>query len=89
VVAGISLLAGIYFPVELLPGWIRWASDVQPFTPAVDLLRHLLVDTPLGDGAGLDLLKLILFAAILMPLSVTALQAAVRRSRRLGTIIEY
>jgi ABC-type multidrug transport system permease subunit len=32
VVAVISLIAGMYFPVSLLPAWIRWSSDVQPFT---------------------------------------------------------
>ena len=39
IVTGVTLLAGVYFPVALLPGWIEWASDVQPFTPALDLLR--------------------------------------------------
>jgi ABC-2 type transport system permease protein len=89
IVSGISLLAGIYFPVDLLPGWIQWASDVQPFTPAVDVLRHLLVGTKLEDSAWLDVIKLMVFAAALLPLSVVVLQVAVRRARRLGTIIEY
>jgi len=40
IVSAISLVAGLYFPISLLPGYLRWASDVQPFTPAVDLLRH-------------------------------------------------
>lgn len=89
VITGISLLAGIYFPVELLPSWIRWASDVQPFTPAIDLLRNVLVGTPLDDSAALELGKLVGFAVVTAPLAVLALQAAVRRSRRVGTIIEY
>lgn len=89
VVTGITLVAGVYFPVALLPGWIRWASDVQPFTPAVDLLRHFLVDTPLGDSVGLSLVKLVAFPAVLLPMSLWTLNAAVRRSRRLGTVIEY
>ena len=89
VMTGITLLAGLYFPVELLPGWIGWAADVQPFTPAVDLLRNLLVGTPLKHGAAADLLKLTGFAVVTMPLSLILLRAAVRRSRRRGTIIEY
>jgi ABC-2 type transport system permease protein len=89
IVAGISLIAGLYFPVALLPDWIEWASEVQPFTPAVDLLRHLLVDTPLEDPAWLDVLKLIGFAVVLIPASAWCLSAAVRLSRRTGTIIEY
>src|SRR2546423_5398497 len=56
VVAGISLISGLYFPVSLLPDWVQWLSHVQPFTPAVDMLRHLLVgshlaSTPQGDLA--------------------------------------
>jgi ABC-2 type transport system permease protein len=88
VITGVTLLAGVYFPVTLLPDWIQWASDVQPFTPAVDLLRNLLVDTPLRDSAAVELLKLIGFTAVTLPLSLLALQAAVRLSRRRGTIIE-
>jgi ABC-2 type transport system permease protein len=89
IVAGISLVAGLYFPVSLLPGWIEWASEVQPFTPAVDLLRHLLVDTPLKDPAWLDALKLVGFAAALLPVSAWCLSKALERSRKTGTIIEY
>ena len=89
IITGVTLLAGIYFPVSLLPDWIEWASEVQPFTPAVDLLRHFLVDTPLRDPMLLELAKLALFAVVMLPLSLVALAAAVRRSRRLGTVIEY
>lgn len=89
VLTGISLLAGVYFPVELLPGWIRWASDVQPFTPAIDLLRNLLVGTPLEHTAAAEVAKLAAFATVTAPLAVGLLRASVRQSRRRGTIIEY
>ena len=62
--AGITLIAGFYFPVSLLPGWIQWASDVQPFTPAVDLLRHLLIGIDLEGSAWLAVARLAGFAAI-------------------------
>jgi ABC-2 type transport system permease protein len=89
VIASISLIAGLYFPVALLPDWIEWASDVQPFTPATELLRHVLVGTPLMHSAGVDLLKLVGFTAVLLPLSVWLLQLALRFSRRRGTLMEY
>jgi len=89
VITVVTLLAGVYFPVTLLPGWIRWASDVQPFTPGVDLLRNLVVGTPLPDPAWLDVVKLVGFPLALMPLALLALRGAVRRGRRRGTIIEY
>jgi ABC-2 type transport system permease protein len=88
VITGVTLLAGVYFPISLLPDWIRWASDVQPFTPAVDLLRNLLVGTPLRDSAGIELAKLVGFTVVTLPVSLVMLRAAVERSRRRGTIIE-
>lgn len=89
VVAAISLVGGLYFPVALLPSWIQWMSDVQPFTPAVDLMRSVLLGLPMPDPAWLDLTKLILFAVVFMPISLWALNKAVRVSTRRGTIIEY
>ena len=89
VVAGLSLLGGAYFPLRLFPGWIRWTSDVQPFTPTVDLLRHLLIGTRTIDPAWLELGKIIGFIAVLLPISIGVLWLAVHWSRRRGTIMEY
>lgn len=89
VLTGISVIAGLYFPVSLLPGWIEWTSEVQPFTPAVDLLRHELVGTSLSDPALLAIVKLVGFAVAMLPLSLWALAGAVRFTRQRGTIIEY
>lgn len=89
VTLGVSLLAGFYFPVSLLPPWIEWASYVQPFTPAVDLSRNVLVGTPLRGSAWVEIGKLVGFAVILFPLAVVALSAAVGRARKSGTITEY
>jgi ABC-2 type transport system permease protein len=89
VVAGISLIAGLYFPVSLLPGWMRWLSNVQPFTPAVDLLRHVMAGSPLHQSLATELAKLLGFTCVLLPLSVMILTAALRLSQRWGTILEY
>ena len=88
-VAAISVVAGLYFPVALLPGWIEWASDVQPFTPAVDMLRHLLVGTALQASPWAEVAKLALFAGTLVPLSIWLLHLALRIGRRRATITEY
>lgn len=87
--AGIALVAGLYFPISLLPGWIRWASEVQPFTPAVDLLRNVIVGTPLHGSAWADVAKLVGFAVVLAPLAVVALKVALSTGRRRATLIEY
>jgi ABC-2 type transport system permease protein len=89
IVAGIAIIGGLYFPISLLPGWIRWMSEVQPFTPATDLLRHLLVNAPLVHPAAVELLKLVGFSLVLLPAGFALLRAAIRYGQRTGTIAEY
>jgi ABC-2 type transport system permease protein len=89
VIAGLSLVGGAYFPLRLLPAWIRWVSDVQPFTPTIDLLRHLLIGTKPMDPVWLEVVKLLGFAGVLMPVSTTVLWLGVQLSRRRGTMLEF
>lgn len=89
VVTGLSLIGGFFFPVSLLPPWIRWMSQVQPFTPSLNLLRHFLIGTPLVEAEWISLVKLAGFAAVLMPVAVWVLSVAVRWAQRRGTVIEY
>ena len=89
VITAISLVAGLYFPVSLLPAWIEWMSDVQPFTPAADLLRHFLVDREMPGSVAGSIARLAAFAALTFAPAVLILRASVRRSRRNGTITEY
>ena len=78
VIALLSIIGGLYFPVSLLPHWLRTASQLQPFTSATSLLRHLLVGSGVGEAPAQSLLKLALFAAILVPASLCALSIAIR-----------
>ena len=89
VVSGLSIVGGFLFPVALLPSWVRWMSEVQPFTPSLNLLRHFLIGTPLLESEWVSLAKLIGFAAVLMPISVWLLSISVRWAQRRGTVIEY
>ena len=89
VIAGLSLLGGAYFPLRLFPGWIRWTSDVQPYTPTVDLLRHLLIGTRPVEAVWIELVKIVGFAVVLIPIAIGVLSLSVRVSRRRGTIMEF
>lgn len=89
VIALLSIVGGLYFPVSLLPGWLQTLAKLQPFTAATDLLRHLLVNSSLGESPQTSLLKLAGFAAVLLPLSILILERAIRLGQRRGTIIEY
>jgi ABC-2 type transport system permease protein len=89
VVTGLSLIGGFFFPVSLLPSWIRWMSEVQPFTPTLNLLRHLLIGTPLVEAEWLSLAKLVGFASVFLPVAVWCLTLSMRWAQRRGTVIEY
>lgn len=89
VVSLIALIGGFFFPVSLLPDWIQWTSEVQPFTPALELLRNLLVGTPLDESAWRALAKVIAFALLLMPFAVWLLRQSVQFAQQRGTITEY
>ncbi len=89
VIALISIVGGLYFPITLLPQWAQTAAKMQPFTPATDVLRHLLVDSPQSTSIEAALIRLVAFAAVLLPLSIFALSSAIRTGQRRGTIIEY
>lgn len=87
--AVISLASGMYFPVSLLPWWLRWISDVQPFTPTVDLLRHLLIGMPMTGSAVVALAKIGAFIVVGIPIGVRLVAVAGWYGRRRGTVIEY
>ncbi len=89
IVAAVAIVGGLYFPIAVLPSWIRWMSEVQPFTPATDLLRHLLVGTPLVHPFVIEMLKLVFFSLILFPVAIAILRKAIRYGQRTGTIAEY
>ena len=89
VLAGLGLVGGVYFPIHLFPGWIRWAADVQPLSPTVDLLRHLLVNLPLTHPAWVECAKVGGFALVLLPVATLVMSGALRLSRTQGTIMEY
>lgn len=89
VIALLSIVGGLYFPVSLLPSWVRTGAKIQPFTSATGELRHLLVNSPLAESQAGSLLRMTLFAAVLVPLSTFVLARAIRLGQRRGTIIEY
>lgn len=88
-IALISLVGGLYFPIALLPNWAQIAAKLQPFTPATEMLRHLLVNAPLETSMLLAVGRVLGFAGVLVPFSLYALYRAIRYGQRRGTIIEY
>jgi ABC-2 type transport system permease protein len=81
-----TLLGGVYFPVQMLPDWLRPFSVVFPITHALEAMRRaVLLGTGVG-GISVQLLVLAGFAAVSVPAGALAFRWALRRIRLDGTL---
>src|SRR5690606_3300385 len=68
-----SIFAGALFPIALLPIWLRWVAYVLPLHYSLDGLRRaLLTGAGVGD-LGLNMAVLAASSAVLVPVSLFAL----------------
>ncbi|CAL9506660.1 ABC transporter permease [Streptomyces sp. enrichment culture] len=44
----LPLLSSAFVPLEAMPGWFRPVAEYQPFTPAIETLRGLLLGSEIG-----------------------------------------
>ncbi|MFJ9032704.1 ABC transporter permease [Streptomyces sp. NPDC102274] len=49
----LPLLSSAFVPVDAMPGWFRPIAEYQPFTPAIETLRGLLLGTEIGNNGWL------------------------------------
>ncbi len=84
-----ALFGGVFFPVEILPGWLKWLSNLLPITYSLRGLRKaLLLSLPLSS-LWPELKALIIFALFLLPVSIVVFRAALRKAKKDGTLIHY
>jgi ABC-2 type transport system permease protein len=85
----VILISGVVFPRTLMPGWIQQLAEFVPLTPALDGMRlALLRGDGVGDLAG-TMLRLSIFAVVLMVTGIIAFSGAVALSKRTGSLVEY
>jgi ABC-2 type transport system permease protein len=51
----LPLLSSAFVPLDAMPGWFRPIAEYQPFTPAIETLRGLLLGTEIGLNGWLAL----------------------------------
>ena len=84
-----ELFGGVLFPIEVFPGWLQNVSHVLPITYSVNGMRHaLLQGYSIGELAP-ELLMLVLFSVLLLPLSLFVFDRAVQRVKAEGGLIQY
>jgi ABC-2 type transport system permease protein len=60
----LPFISSAFVPVDAMPGWFQPVAEYQPFTPAIETLRGLLLGTEIGHNGWL---------AIVWSLALTAL----------------
>jgi len=84
--AVILLVSGVYYGVNVLPGWLQVAAHASPATYLLKGIRDALLDGKgVGDQVGV-IAVLAAFGVVLVPVSLVAFSAAERWARRTGRL---
>lgn len=80
------LISGVYYPIDVLPGWMQALARVSPVTYALRGIRAALL-----DGAGFGTLwqsiwPLLIIGAILVPLGLWVFSAGETFAKRTGRL---
>jgi ABC-2 type transport system permease protein len=84
-----AFFGGVYYPVQLLPPSLVWISYLLPITYSLDAMRKALLENATWGELLPDLLALVAFAAVLIPLSLLAFRYSVHRAKVEGSLTQY
>jgi len=83
------LLSGVFYPVNVLPDWLRALAQLLPLTQALELLRRSILN---GEGLATlwgPFLALLLLTVVLVPVGLYACHVAVRIAQTDGSLTHY
>ena len=80
------VVSGVYYPVEIMPGWMQAISTISPATYALHGIRAAVLD---GAGAGAvwgDVWPLIVLGVVAIPAGLAVFRAGERYAKRHGKL---
>ena len=84
-----NLVGGVFYPIEVLPGWLQWLANLLPLPYALRALRLALLNGAHWSALWPDLLALLLFCVFGLPLALLAFGRAIAIARRDGSLTHY
>ena len=84
-----GILGGLYYPVSVLPGWLQKLSHLLPVTYSLEGMRLALLQGYSTRALVPNIVALILFSIIMLPLSIFIFGYAVKRAKIDGTLTQY
>jgi len=83
-----TLLGGVFYPITILPKWLQPISYLVPLTYSLRGMRRAIMPGEPLSALVTDVLPLMLFAAILLPLGFMAFRYAVKRANIEGSLTQ-
>jgi ABC-2 type transport system permease protein len=80
------VVSGVYYPVDIMPGWMQAISTISPATYALHGIRAAVLD---GAGVGAvwgDLWPLIVLGVVAIPAGLAVFRAGERYAKRHGKL---
>ena len=84
-----GLLAGLYYPVSVLPEWLQKLSYLLPLTYALEGMRLALLKGYTIAQLSHNILALSVFTAIMLPISIMSFKYAVKKAKIDGSLTQY
>jgi ABC-2 type transport system permease protein len=82
----VLLVSGVYYGVNVLPGWLQAVSHLSPATYMLRGIRAAVLDGSGFGGQAGTLVLLAVFGAVLVPASILVFSAAERWAKRTGRL---
>ena len=87
-----QLVSGVFYPLGLLPWYLKWLGFALPLTYSLDGLRRTFMngETLLDSSTiQIDLVALLVFLVVMVPLGLRVFAWAYRRAQKQGTLGQY
>jgi ABC-2 type transport system permease protein len=80
------VVSGVYYPVDVMPGWMQAIATVSPATYALHGIRATVLDGKGLDEVWGDLWPLLALGAVAIPLGLLVFRAGERYAKRHGKL---
>ncbi|MBU1087099.1 MAG: ABC transporter permease [Candidatus Omnitrophica bacterium] len=84
-----GVVGGVYFPINVLPGYLQMVAHCLPVTYAIRAIELAVYQNYSVYQLKNELLFLLIFSIILLPLSLKTFKKAIRTACRQGSLTQY
>lgn len=84
-----GLLGGVYFPITVLPQWLRFFSYFLPITYSIRAMQLAVYKGYSLSQLTWEITVLSIFSLFLVPLSILSFKYAIRKAKKDGSLVHY